>query len=381
MRVLLLSEYFPTSSSAELKGGVESRCFSVARELAKKYDITVITSYQGGDREEYFDGILVRRAGRTHPYSPSGSIRSRLSFAMRAVAAGRRLPHMDIVDGYNFLSYLPAYRLARLHGAKSVATYHDVWAGGEWIQHTGLVTGVLGEVWERAVLSRRWDRLIAVSDFTKQKLEQHGIDPNKVRVVHNGINLRRFAAVRAEKTAHPSVCCVSRLVKYKQVDVLVRAMAQVVREVPDASCSIIGTGDERSSLERNIRELGLEKSISLRGFLPRHEDVIREMKSSWTLAFPSRIEGFGMVAVEAMACGTPHVSSNIPAIAEATGNGKGGFLVAPGDDTALARRIIQLLEDKKLRAKKAQEGREHAAQFDWPLIVRQIEHIYRGLLG
>lgn len=380
MRLLLLSEYFPSSSSAELKGGVESRCFSVARELAKKYDVTVVTSYQHGDREEYFDGILVRRAGRKHPYSHSGSIRSRLSFARKAITAGRRLPHMDIVDGYNFLSYLPTYRLARLHRAKSIATYHDVWAGGEWIRHTGLVTGVLGEVWERAVLSRKWEQFIAVSNFTKGKLEQHGIDNKKIHVVHNGINFRRFTGVRAEKTAYPSVCCVSRLVPYKQVDVLIRAMAHVSKEVPDATCSIIGTGKERGHLEKLIRKLGLTENIRLLGFLPRHEDVIREIKSSWTFAFPSRVEGFGMVAVEAMACGTPHVSSNIPAIAEATGKGKGGFLVASGDENALARRLIKLLQDRKLRAKKAEEGREHAAQFDWPLIVREVEQIYKGLI-
>jgi len=381
MRLLLLSEYFPSSSSAEHKGGVESRCFSVARELAKKYDVTVITSYQQGDREEYFDGILVRRAGRKHPYSHSGSIRSRLSFARKAITAGRRLPPMDIVDGYNFLSYLPTYRLARLHKAKSLATYHDVWAGGDWIRHTGLVTGILGEIWERAVLSRKWDQFIAVSNFTKRKLEQHRVEEKKIRVVHNGINIRKFTAIKAEKTAHPSVCCVSRLVPYKQVEVLIRAMAHVTKDVPDTICSIIGTGKEREKLKKLIRKLGLAENIRLLGFIPKHEDVIREIKSSWAFAFPSRVEGFGMVAVEAMACGTPHVSSNIPPLAEATGNGKGGFLVASGDEEALARRIVQLLQDKKLRTKKAREGKEHAAQFDWPLIVKQVEQVYTELVG
>ena len=381
MRLLLLSEYFPNSGSAEFRGGVESRCFSVARELAKRHDVTVITSYSGGPRMEEFEGILVERVGKQHAYSHSGSVGSRFSFAREAVKTGKRLERADIVDGYNFLSYLPAHTIASHHRTKCVATYHDVWIGGEWHRLKGLLTGTLGELWERMVLANVWDKFIAVSSFTKSKLTRHGIPGTKVEVIPNGINLARFKAVKRTRSAHPSVCCVSRLVPYKQVDMLIRAMSIIAKEVPDASCSVIGTGPERSSLETLVKELGLTKHVRFLGFLERHEDVIREMKSAWTFAFPSSVEGFGMVAVEAMACGTPHVSSNIPPIAEATGNGKGGFLFDTGDVVALAEHLIQLLQDRKLRAKKAKEGKKHAKQFDWPIIVKQIERVYEGLLS
>lgn len=381
MRILLVSEYFPSSGSAELTGGVESRCFAVARELAKRHDVRVIASYQGGPRLEEFEGITVERVGSPHSYSNTGSIPSRLSFALAAAKKGKALERPDIVDGYNFLSYLPAHAIAHHHGAKSVATYHDVWAGGEWLSHKGLLTGMLGEVWERRVLSKRWDRIIAVSAFTKAKLAARGVPAESVEVVHNGINLARLGAVKATKSAHPSVCCVSRLVPYKQVDVLVRAMALVCMQVGGATCRIIGTGGERQRLEQLANELGISKNVEFLGRIERHDDVIAEMKRAWAFAFPSRVEGFGMVAVEAMACGTPHVSSDIPAIAEATGDGRGGFLVAPGSIEEMAGRLVELLRDGRLRQQKAKEGREHAKRFGWPLIVRQVEQVYEGLLN
>ncbi len=381
MRILLLSEYFPSSANIELKGGVESRCFSVAKELARRHDVSVLTSYCGGVREEEIEGICVERVGRRHEYSHSGSIGTRLSFAREAVKAGKRLERPEIVDGYNFTSYLPAHTIAKHRWAKSVATYHDVWVGGEWIKYKGLVTGAFGEVWERMVLANTWDKFIAVSAFTRGKLQSRGVDGGKVDVVHNGINLKSFSAIKAKKTPHPSVCCASRLVPYKQVDILIRAMAIVVKEVPDATCRIIGTGKERQVLEKLVHELGLEKYVKFLGFIERHDDVIKEMKQSWVFAFPSRVEGFGMVAVEAMACGTAHVSSNIPPIAEATGGGKGGFLFDSGDVVALADRLVHLLQDKKLRLKKEKEAKEFAKRYDWPIIVKQIEQIYKGLLS
>ncbi len=381
MRLILVSEYFPSSGSAELTGGVESRCFAVARELAKRHDVTVLTSYQGGPRLEEFEGITIERVGRAHRYSNTGSIPSRLSFALAAAKRGKALEKPDIVEGYNFLSYLPAHAIAWHQGAKSVATYHDVWAGGEWLSHKGLLTGLLGEVWERRVLSKEWGRLIAVSAFTKAKLVTHGVVAGRIEVVHNGINLARFRAVRAKKTSSPSVCCVSRLVPYKQVDVLVRAMALVCEQVPGATCSIIGTGSERQRLEGLASELGIGKQVKFLGRIERHDDVIAEMKRAWAFAFPSRVEGFGMVAVEAMACGTPHVSSDIPAVAEATGDGRGGFLVSPGSVEEMARRIVELLRDGRLRQAKAKEGKEHAKRFGWPRIVKQVEQVYEGLLN
>lgn len=87
-----------------------------------------------------------------------------------------------------------------------------------------------------------------------------------------------------------------------------------------------------------------------------------------------------MVALEAMACTTPIVCSDIPPVAEATG-GKGGFLVPPGDVDAFADKILRILQNKSLRGKKAVEARKHAGNFDWPLIVKQVEKTYKQQLS
>jgi len=378
MRLLLLSEYFPSSEQAELKGGVEARCFSIAQELAKRHDVEVITSFQGGPRLDEVGEVIVHRVGMRHPYASSGALLSRLSFVRAAAGKGRDLP-CDIVDGCNFLSYLPAHRIARTHGARSVATYHDVWAGGEWLRHTGLLTGVLGELWERRSLSLPWDRIIAVSEHVRVKLSARGIPAERVSVVPNGIDFPALQELKAAKSAAPSICCVARLVPYKRLDVLVRAMAIVSREVPDATCHIIGTGPERHRLEHLIHEHGLSGKVTLRGFLPRHDDVLEAMKSSWVFCLPSEVEGFGISVLEALGCGTPVVCSDIPALREATGTA--ATLVPPGDATALAAALVDHLRDGKLRARKARDGKAHASRFDWPRIAGEVERIYSALTG
>ena len=160
MKILLLSEYFPSSEKANVTGGVEARCFNVAKGLSKRNKVKVITSWQKGQkREDKFSGIEVYRVGPHHDYSHSGSLFSRLRFARALVKKGTEFSDVDVVDGYSFLTYLPAYEIARKLKKPSVITYHETWIG-EWVRNKGIFTGVPGEIWERRVLSKRYSKII-----------------------------------------------------------------------------------------------------------------------------------------------------------------------------------------------------------------------------
>ena len=129
MKLLLLTEYFPTSAKGDISGGVEARIFYLSKELAKKHSVTVICSWKNGEeRKQVINRVNVIRVGPNHPYTNKGNILSRLKFSKAAYQEA--IKHSaDIVEGTNFITYIPAYKAARKIGAKAVATYHEVWAG------------------------------------------------------------------------------------------------------------------------------------------------------------------------------------------------------------------------------------------------------------
>lgn len=379
MKILLVTEYFPRSDKCEVRGGVEARCFYIAKELAKINEVTILTSWESETKkEDYFSGIKVIRCGKQRNYSQSGSIFARISFAINAYLVGRFIK-ADVVEGYNFLSYLSAYYIARKTNAKSIATYHDVWLGS-WIKNVGFITGIFGELYERLNLSRKWDCFIANSYFTKENLVKIGINKDKINVVYNGVDLENYSKINSIKDNSLTICCIARLVSYKKIDDLIKALNIVKKKFPDIKCNIIGTGPEENNLKDLSKHLGLEKNVKFLGTIDDHEDVIRSIKRSYLFCLPSIVEGFGMVVVESMAVNVPYVCSDIKPIKEVTDNGKGGLLFSAGNYNDLADKIIRLISDKKLYVLKKKEAALFVKRYDWKLIVKQLQQIYQNLV-
>jgi len=378
MRITIITEYFPSSAKVDIRGGVEGRCFYLGRELAKRHEVTVITSFsEGARREETIARMRVLRVGPHHPYTHKGAVMSRLLFAKAAEKAASRVP-ADIIDGTNFISYLPAFAASRMLDIPAIATYHEVWVGS-WIKNKGIVTGSLGSIWERIVLTKPWEHFIAVSEFTKERLIDQGIRSKEVAVIPNGVDLS-FYKGEVKKAKKPTICCISRLTPQKRVDDLIDAFYIVKKELPDAQCIIIGVGDEEARLRRIAANLGLGDSVRFLGFVKEHRKVIEHLKASHVLCLPSIMEGFGMVILEAMASGVPYVCTDIPPLKEVTDGGRGGLLCKQKDRSDLADKLLALLKDKRLYAKKAAEGLRHSKAFDWKNIARKVEDTYKEAL-
>ncbi|HDQ15975.1 MAG TPA: glycosyltransferase family 1 protein [Bacteroidetes bacterium] len=375
MKIVIITEYFPESEKGEASGGVESRAFYIAKGLAKKHEVTVIAGNTG--KVSKFANITVLRPAK-HKYSHAASIFSRLRFAISAYETAKKID-ADVIDGYNFISYLPAYFAGKKTGAKKVATYHETWIG-EWVKNKGLFTGILGSLWEQFVLSLKWDKIISVSEFTKKRLVERGVSKEKIFVVPNGVNLPEYAKIKVKKYPAPTICCISRLVKTKRVDDLINAIPLIMKSIPKIKCKIIGVGDELKNLRKLAMELGIEKNVEFLGRVDSNEDVIRILKSSHILCHPSILEGFGMVVIEAMACGVPYVCSDIEPLVEVTGNGKGGLLFKQKDCGDLARKVITLLEDKKLYHSKFAEAIKFVRRYDWKIVTSKTEKVYLQFL-
>jgi glycosyltransferase involved in cell wall biosynthesis len=280
----------------------------------------------------------------------------------------------DIVDCQNFpyFSCFAAKAASMRRGFPLVVTWHEVW-GDYWYDYLGR-RGVFGKAVERLAAGLTKHH-VAVSPSTARALAGLGV-AGPVPVVPNGIDLAKIAAV-APAAEEWDVIFTGRLIREKNVDVLLRALVPVREEIPDLRALIVGDGPERPALEALARDLGLP--VTFAGFLPDYDSVIAAMKASRVFVLPSTREGFGIAALEAMACGLPVVTADHPgnAARDLVVEGVNGFCcgLSAGE---MGEGILEALDEG---AQMRDGCLRTAGGYRWEEIVRRIEVIYGLSVG
>jgi glycosyltransferase involved in cell wall biosynthesis len=223
------------------------------------------------------------------------------------------------------------------------------------------------------VTARRFDRVIAISDSLRAFVAETAAAP--ASTVRYGL---RPPAVPAVARSPHELLAVGRLEPQKGMDVLLRALRQIVGEFPDVRLRIAGEGSERAALEKQARDLGLGDRVA---FLGQRDDVISLMAESGLLVHGARWEGFGLVLLEAMAAGTPVVATRVGGVAEVVADGETGLLVAPEDSAALAAGVSALLRDPaRAHAMGAAGRRRLEADFAPERMAAETAEIYEHVL-
>ncbi len=373
MKILFLTEFYPTTLAADVRGGVEQRTLRLSQFLGNQHEVTVVAGREPGTPPSARLGqVDVQRPGPTTVYRQGGGLLARLRYAQAARQVVLR-SEADVMFVENFLGYGIMLTVSDTLRRRCFITYHDVWVG-EWVKHVGFVSGVLGEIVERLTLRRQWLRWLANSSVTKEKLIHYGVARDQIDLVYNGIDLAVYKAVAPEKFAQSTIVAVARLVKYKKLDDLLFAFQIVHQKFSSARLVMIGSGPEEIALKNLTEKLGLSSVVDWRGFVPRHEDVLAAIKGATVFSLPSAVEGFGIVTAEAMACGTPFVSSDIPPTREVC-EGQGGLLYSLGDRQALANGLLKYLENSAEAQAIGQQGLQRVARFDWAEIEEQLGQI------
>jgi glycosyltransferase involved in cell wall biosynthesis len=232
---------------------------------------------------------------------------------------------------------------------------------------------------------RRADRIIAISQAVRRFLiEVEKADIGKIDVVPYGMD-----ADACERSAHPGafrreigakaepiVGFVGRLTRQKGVDVLLRAFAQVETRLPDARLVLAGDGPDRPALAELARSLGLRRVL----FLGWRSDIADIMADVSLLAVPSRWEGFGLVALEAMALGKAVVAARVSALPEIVVPEETGLLVSSGSEAELAEAMLSLLLDSSRAEQMGRAGRARVRK-DFPVerMAQRTAEIYTSL--
>ena len=229
---------------------------------------------------------------------------------------------------------------------------------------------------------RHVDVFIAASQLIASILESDGIEPGRIAVVHDGVDIDRIdrhETVDVHKAfwlphGAPVVANVAALAPHKGQKHLIAAAADLVRALPDARVLIVGDGELRDTLQHQIAALGLERHVMLAGF---RADVIGILKSVDLVVMSSVTEGLGSVILEAMACRRAVVGTRAGGIPEAIEDSVTGLLVPPRDEHALAEALIQLLPDHARRLTMGEAGRARVeAEFSLDALVRGTLAVY-----
>ena len=244
----------------------------------------------------------------------------------------------------------------------------------------------LGQVVPRSV--RRADYLLADSESTRQDLiEFLGVSPERAQVIYGGVDsafapVEDEAALRAvrEKYAcgRPFILAVGTLEPRKNYPTLIRAFAQARERahLPHVLVIVGKKGWVYEPIFDAVEELGLQDSVLFPGFVPDSE-LPALYSAANLLATPSFYEGFGLPPLEAMACGTPVVVSDVSSLPEVVSDA--GLRVDPHDADELAHAILRLMEDSTLRTTLREAGFVQARKFTWDKAARELLAVYGRL--
>ena len=278
--------------------------------------------------------------------------------------------------------------LAHLHTGRAT------WLGG-WAARLAGVPAITTRRMDRAVKRGLRTRLVygtltrraaAISGAVAACLRAGGVEPERVRVIHSSVDPARLAPrrpraeVRRELGAGEGdvvLLALGGLIPRKGHDVLLLALVELARRGVRPQLWIAGEGAQRELLERRVAEL--EGRARLLG---RREDVPDLLGACDVVVMPSRREGLGVAALEAMAAGRPVVASAVGGLAEAVVDGGSGLLVPPGDPSALALALELVVLDAELRAQLGAGGRARVAEgYLAEQMVAAYDALYREVLA
>ena len=243
------------------------------------------------------------------------------------------------------------------------------------------------------------DRIIAATPAEEQQLvELYGANRDKIVVIPPGVDLARFHAIPKDAAqarvgipcGNKNIIFAGRIEPLKGIDTLLQAMSILQTEHPDAvkeTCvAIIGgdpwadnLDDEMARLKDLRVELGIHDLVTFLG--AKDQDILPNYYAAAEMVvMPSHYESFGMVALEAMAMGTPVIASEVGGLAHLVQHGVTGFHVPSRDPAALAARICDLLTNDPLRQQLGRQARAYAQQYDWSNIVQRMMGVYREML-
>ncbi|MDE1924561.1 MAG: glycosyltransferase [Patescibacteria group bacterium] len=350
-------------------GGKEKRLYEISKRLAgPAREVHIYTMrWWDGPKTIVRDGVMLHALCRYYPLY-SGERRS-LRQALMFGAATLKLLFVSFdvldVDHMPFFPLFSARIVTWIKRKKLYGTWHEVWGGEYWAQYAPGLVGRCGALVEWLAL-RTPDVIVSNSAHTTRRLLNAGVT-KEIHTVPLGVDLDDIYTAQAGEE-RSDVIFVGRLLEHKHADLLVKAIAVVKESLPDITCTIVGDGPQKQSIEKLISSLGLERHVSF-ARAGTHRELWSLMKASTMLVLPSVREGFGLVAIEAFAAGLPVITTSHPdnAAQDLIIEGVNGFLAEPNEHS-IAQKILQIKSGKYILTPNLA-----LEQYDWGSVAKNLE--------
>lgn len=383
MRVLFISDvYFPRVN------GVSTSVRTFRHDLAVSgVDTTLVVPEYGGTFTDSEPNV-VRVSGAGVPKDPEDR-RMRWGPLMRTLDAFPR-DAFDLVHIHTpFVAHYAGVKFARRAGMPCVATYHTFFE--EYLHHyVPVLPRRLGRALAKSFTRSQCQDvqgLIAPSAPMRDVLLAYGIS-TPIHVLPTGLPADRFKAGNGARfraqlnvpATQPLITYVGRVAHEKNIDFLVNVFADVRRQVPNALMVIAGEGPAREPLRQQVARMGLGDAVRFVGYLDRDTGLLDCYAAANVFVFASRTETQGLVLLEAMAQGTPVVSTAELGTKFVLRQGRGA-LVVPEEKRAFADAIQRVLGDEDLQRRLAASGRSYAQEWSSASLAQRLAELYRTVVG
>lgn len=381
MHALILTSEFPPGP-----GGLGTHAWQLARHLHKLgWDITVAAS------QDYASADEIKKFNEAQPFqiiSIEKSSVSSLRFVKRwrVVSAWLNQNKPDAIIASGSRSVWMAAALSNRFRMPWIAVGH----GSELSFKTPTRKMITRWAFEKA------NGVVCVSEFTKKQMDKSGINVDKTTVISNGADPDLFQILppnevqsfraRLGFTDAKLILTVGNVTERKGQDVVIRALPEVIKEIPKAHYMIVGLPTRKKELQDLARQLGVFEHVH---FFERvnNDELIRFFNSCDVFAMTSKMtadgdfEGYGIAVVESALCGKPSVVSGNSGLSEAVLDGETSFVVPENDENATAKAIIQILKNEEFRKQMGEKARHYAiTQQTWPKRIALYDQFLREIL-
>jgi glycosyltransferase involved in cell wall biosynthesis len=358
-------------------GGKELRYHELAQRLAGRAEVHVYTMQWWNGPRVRTDGVVTYHAiSRLRPmyHGDRRSMREAIFFAISCLRLLRC--RFDVLDSDNVpYFHLFVLRLvAWLKRKRLSVTWYEVWGRSYWREYLGWA-GHASWFVEWAAM-RLPDHIIAASPETATRLRAALGCRGSITATLNGIDLDVIHNSHPD-AASADIVAVGRLIAHKRIDMLLDTVALLHAEGMPLTCRIIGDGPQRAALYEQARALRIDHAVDFRHDVPEQKDVYALLKAAKVAVFPSAREGFGIAALEAIACGVPVVTTSAPdnlaqhlVARSATG------VVCDPSATAIAAAVKRVLADSGAQSHEGLEkDRVWLAEYSWDSVTDQVARV------
>ncbi|SHO42883.1 Glycosyltransferase [Nitrosotalea sinensis] len=384
MNVLLLSQFFSTT-----RGGGEYVFSIIAKKLAEDNKVFVITNKIEGEnyikhkniQVIFVPPVLQYRGGLPPGFSDN------IRYTINAVRQGLKTiknEKIDIIHSNNFAPALAGSILSSLTSKPHITTVHDIFSlcGKNYWKQWGKQSDIsrlnvlVAPLFEKLSIKLRYSCIHTVSEATRDDLIKFGAK-KPIHVIHNAVDMT------PQNNIPPNpfqFVYIGRLVFYKNLEVVIKAIDIIKNTEPKIKLTIIGSGPHKQTLQKMVQDLKLEKNIQFKGYVDADEKI-KTLSESNALVFPSLCEGFGLVILESFDQSRPVLVSDLRPMSDIVSHKQNGLVIDPHDENLWAEHMLHLSKNPSESSEMGRSG-NHVLQtkYSQDTLYKKIMEMYQTVV-